>query len=78
MTEILAFGVLILLILLGLQCNHVRQRYHPATPAGGTTAADRDVERVTADLVSASTIAGAVRTNRTSRAVSMTPGPAAR
>ena len=73
MAEILAFGVLILLILLGLQRNHVRQRYHPTTPAGGTTAADRDAERVAADLMTASTIDRAVRTNQTSNVISMTP-----
>lgn len=78
MAETLAFGVIILLIALGLQRNHVRQRYHPATPAGSTTATDRDVERVWSDLSSATTAAGPAGSNRTSHAVSVASGHFAR
>lgn len=73
MAETLAFGVIILLIALALQRNHVRQRYHPMTPAGSTTATDRDVERVAADLSSATTAVDPTRNNRTSCAVSVAP-----
>ncbi|HEX3588815.1 MAG TPA: hypothetical protein VHV74_04215 [Pseudonocardiaceae bacterium] len=78
MAETLAFGVIILLIALALQRNHVRQRYHPATPAGSTTATDRDVERVAADLSSAATAADPMGSNRTSQAVSVATGHFAR
>jgi hypothetical protein len=50
MTAIAALLVLIGLIVLGLQHNHARQRYHRPGLAGSGTVIDRDVERVLADL----------------------------
>jgi hypothetical protein len=50
MTAIAALLVLIGLIVLGLQHNHARQRYHRPGLTGSATVVDRDVERVLADL----------------------------
>jgi hypothetical protein len=53
MTATVVFLVLIALIVLGLQHNHARQRYHRDALAGSGTATDRDAERVVIDLAAA-------------------------
>jgi hypothetical protein len=53
MTAVVVFLVLVVLVALGLQRNHARQRYHPAALAGSGTATDRDAERVATDLAAA-------------------------
>jgi hypothetical protein len=92
MTATVVFLVLIARIVLGLQHNHARQRYHRASLAGAGTATDRDAERVVIDLAAAGgevTFAAAHGTdlrspgstagiNRTPCAVPVVPGHSAR
>lgn len=53
MTVTVVFLILLALIVVAIERNYTRQRYHGPTLAGSDTATDRDAERVTADLKSA-------------------------
>jgi hypothetical protein len=53
MTATIVFFALIVLIVLALQRNHTRRRYHRQPLDGSVTATDRDAQRMAEDLTAA-------------------------